>query len=124
MPEDRNTLKAFGMRLKQLREAADLTQRQVADELEVEEQTPAQWEAGRFWIRYELLVGMAELLEVDCLDFFVTPGSSVRHDLIELTRRISPAQLRLLKATAQQMEQERARAMSEPKAQYRSDKRK
>jgi transcriptional regulator with XRE-family HTH domain len=117
MPKDEHDAgELFVVRLKRLRERAGLTQKQVAAALELDAHTPSQWEYGRFPPSRELLFALAQLYGVECLDFWVFPGTTARHDLIDATLRLPRAELSKLKTAAMGLARARAEASdSKPK---------
>jgi transcriptional regulator with XRE-family HTH domain len=67
----------FPVRLRELREAAGLTQRDLADKIGVHVDAVARWEQGRREPSWGTILALAEALGVDCTAF-TTPseGSS------------------------------------------------
>ncbi len=58
------------MRLRDLREDNDLTQKQIADFLHIKQNTYCQYESGRRQIPLEMLIKLADFYDVT-LDFLV-----------------------------------------------------
>ena len=56
---------AFGSRLHKAREAKGLSQKQIADELDIAQQTYASWERSRSAIRPDDLIKLTRILNID-----------------------------------------------------------
>lgn len=68
----------FPARLKELREAAGLTQVQLADKAGFTKDGIAQWESGRRVPSWPNVVALAQALGVSCEDFLKEPASQER----------------------------------------------
>lgn len=88
----------IGTRVRALREAAGLTQEKLAYESGLRSKgTLSKIEGGHQLPSVAVLELLALRLGVELLDLFTRPGEGdARHDLIEATRRLSPAELRAI----------------------------
>jgi transcriptional regulator with XRE-family HTH domain len=66
----------FAARLKELREAAGLTQMQLADAAGLSQRAVSHWEQGLREPAWSNVVAMAEALGVDCRAFLKEPAST------------------------------------------------
>jgi transcriptional regulator with XRE-family HTH domain len=64
----------FGMRLKELREAAGMTQRQLGEAAGVGQRSVSHWEQGLRGPSWENVVALADALGVDCRSFLKKPA--------------------------------------------------
>ena len=81
---------AFGTRLHALREAAGLTQQEVAEQLDIAQSSYATWERQTPAIRPDQLDRLADILGVAVADFFSTkpPTASQRGGPLGRARRV------------------------------------
>ena len=63
----------FADRLRELREAAGLTQEQLAEQIGVKREAVARWEAGKREPGWSNVLALAEALGVDCTAFTQQP---------------------------------------------------
>ena len=65
--------KQFGARLRQLREEAGVSQKELADHLKLSDATISQWEGGVRSPNFVVVVKIAEFLKKEMNDFAVIP---------------------------------------------------
>lgn len=68
----------FPDRLRELREAAGLTQRQLADQIGVKREAVARWEKGGNEPGWTYILALADALKVDCLAFTSKPTTTAQ----------------------------------------------
>ena len=68
-------LKTFAARLKELREAAGLTQKQLADRADLSQRAISAWEQAEREPGWLAVLALAKALSVNCLAFEQEPGS-------------------------------------------------
>jgi transcriptional regulator with XRE-family HTH domain len=70
---DRSQPSAFGQRLRSLREAAGLTQKQLADQLGISQPSYLAWEAYNVALKPDQIEQLASVLDVEIADLFDSP---------------------------------------------------
>jgi transcriptional regulator with XRE-family HTH domain len=63
----------FGGRLRELREAAELTQQELADKVGVKREAIARWEGGKREPSWGYVLALASALGVECTAFATPP---------------------------------------------------
>lgn len=81
-----NTSIQIGTRIRHFRELAGLTQLQLSELVPCEPSTLAHYETGKNLVSMTKLIRIAEVLEVDLYQFFIT--TSVKND-IEITNKLN-----------------------------------
>lgn len=81
-----NTSIQIGTRIRHFRELAGLTQLQLSELIPCEPSTLAHYETGKNLVSMTKLIRIAEVLEVDLYQFFIT--TSVKSD-IEITNKLN-----------------------------------
>lgn len=81
-----NTSIQIGTRIRHFRELAGLTQLQLSELVPCEPSTLAHYETGKNLVSMTKLIRIAEVLEVDLYQFFIT--TSVKSD-IEITNKLN-----------------------------------
>ncbi|MDE6956177.1 MAG: helix-turn-helix domain-containing protein [Oscillospiraceae bacterium] len=91
---------SLGNKLADARRAKNLTQEQLAEQLEVTRQAVSRWESGAAWPETDKLVRMAQILEVSC-DYLLQDGVDEKGNPVKapVTRLLSQAQGKRVKLT-------------------------
>ncbi|HJU22716.1 MAG TPA: helix-turn-helix transcriptional regulator [Casimicrobiaceae bacterium] len=76
----------FGARLRSLRKEKGLSAQDVADYVGTDRSWLWRIESGKFDTSFPMIALLAEALQCDPMDLFVTPGATVRHTIHEYTR--------------------------------------
>ena len=94
-----DTKKLIGVRIKELRKQAGLTQEQLAEQVGLDARHLSRLEVGRHFPSLDTLEGIAKVLNMPLVEFFQFPGNettvALRSYLTGFAKRASDAQLRL-----------------------------
>jgi transcriptional regulator with XRE-family HTH domain len=68
----KSTRSDFGARIQKFREAAGLSQREVAEQLEISQPSYAAWERRNVGLTQDQLEKLAEIFQIEVVDFFIS----------------------------------------------------
>ena len=66
----KNEVEEFGITLRKLRDAANLSQQDLADEAEISKRTVQRLEKGQYSATLDIVFALAEALKIKAKDFF------------------------------------------------------
>ncbi len=106
----RPTQQQLGRRLAELRKRAKLTQSDVAEKLDIADETLSRIERGKQWTDFNTLIALCSLYDVEWSDLVpATTGRNSAHQaavqrLVELLRTMSLREVQLIYGIAREVE--------------------